>query len=131
MKKTVLSIAVVTGLLYGANGGDVKRIQTMQNLETGISTIQKGIMYNNHGIVEQGVKKLVYNAKDIESFQIRHSTGKQFDEKKFANNEAKALEMLAKKILKDFDSGNKEQVLDTYQKLQRQCVTCHALVRKW
>ena len=42
-----------------------------------------------------------------------------------------AIKILAEEMMKDFDAGKKEKVLDGFQKTLNRCVTCHLIVRKW
>ncbi len=131
MKRVILSAVLLSGVLLADGAKNVDRVQTMQNMETAMATIQKGFLYNNRNIIANGVQKLKYNTKNINSFKIADIRHDQFKEKDFAKTEAKAISTLADTILDDFDSGNKEKVLDTYRKMQNQCITCHRIVRKW
>lgn len=131
MKKIILLPLLISGIVYAQDAEKSTRIQTMQNLESGMSTIQKGLMYNNKNIVFKGVDEIKSNTKDINSFDIKNEEGVSFKPKKYSETEAKAIGKLAEDILTAFKKGNKNRVLDTYRRLQNQCMTCHALIRKW
>jgi hypothetical protein len=88
-------------------------------------------LYNNRNIVEKGVVEVKLNTKDISRFDIKNDKGTRFKAKKYSMTEALAIEKLAEDILIAFDKGKRNRVLDTYRRLQNQCMTCHALVRKW
>ena len=131
MKKIILLPLIVFAMAYGADDEQAKRIQTMQNLESAMATIQKGMMYNNRNIVKKGVDEIKENTKDISSFDIKNENGVSFKAKKYSMAEALAIEQLADNILTAFEKGKRNRVLDTYRRMQNQCMTCHALVRKW
>jgi len=131
MKKMILLPLLVFAMAYGADDNQAKQIQTMQKLENGMSTIQKGLMYNNRNIVKKGVDEIKRNTRDISSFDIKNENGVSFKAKKYSMAEALAIENLADDILAAFEKGKRNRVLDTYRRMQNQCMTCHALVRKW
>jgi len=131
MKRIILIPLLVFGFACADEAEKNKQIQTMQNLESALATIQKGMMYNNRNIVEKGVVEVKLNTKDISRFDIKNDKGTRFKAKKYSMTEALAIEKLAEDILIAFDKGKRNRVLDTYRRLQNQCMTCHALVRKW
>jgi len=140
MKKILLLPLLVLGLANAAEETNTTKaptathatnVQTMQKLEQGMSTIQKGLMYNNEGMVKQGVEEIKKNTKDIDSFDIKNKENSSFKAKKYSETEAKAIAELADKMIKAFDRHDKNRVLDTYRRLQDRCITCHTLIRKW
>jgi len=131
MKKIILLSLLVSTLMWADSTDKVKSIETMQNLENGLATIQKGMMYNNRNIVEKGVIEIKLNTKNISDFDIKNERGIRFKAKKYSMTEALAIEKLAEDVLIAFDKKKRNRVLDTYRRLQDQCMTCHALVRKW
>ena len=131
MKKIILLPLLVFVMANAEDAEQTKRIQTMQNLESALSTVQKGMMYNNVGIVKKGVDEIKENTKDISSFDIKNEKGVSFKAKKYSMTEALAIGKLADDILIAFKKEKRNRVLDTYRRLQNQCMTCHSLVRKW
>ncbi len=131
MKKMILLPLLAAGMIHAADSNGVDRIQTMQNLEQALSTIQKGIMYNSGSIVQKGVDDLKNNAKNLNAFDIKNEKGSQFKAKEYAENESKAISQLADDIKIAYYKGNQNRVLDTYRRLQNQCIACHKIVRKW
>ena len=131
MKKIILLPLLVLGIACAEETEQAKRIQTMQNLETAMSTIQKGMMYNSKSIVAKGVNEIQLYTKNISSFDIKNEKGVSFQAKKYSITEAKAIDTLADDMLKAFKKGDKNRILDTYRRMQNQCMTCHAIVRKW
>jgi len=130
MKKLILLPLLVVGIAIAAEP-EVPKAMTMQGLVQGLATIQKGIMYNNGTIVNQGVEDIKKYAKDINAFNISDEKSKSFKAKRFAETEAKALSKLADDIQTGFIRHDKNRVLDTYRRIQNQCIICHKIIRKW
>ena len=131
MKKMILLPLLAIGMIQAADSNEVNRIQTMQNLEQGLSTIQKGLMYNSGSILIKGVNEIKRNAQDINAFDIKNEKGTQFNAKEFAERESKAISQLADEMKIAYYKGNQNRALDTYRRLQNQCLACHKIVRKW
>ena len=128
MKKILLISSLASSLLFS---NEVDSKTTMQNLEVAMATIQKGFLYNNTPIVKQGISSLKENIQNLKSFNIKKDNKKDFDAKKYSLTELKAIRKLADQMLIDFDKGNKEVVLEGFQKTLNRCITCHLIVRKW
>lgn len=132
---------VATAVLFGA--GDAKddknseekakerQVQIMQNLEVAMSTLQKGFLYNNTALVQDGIKKLKFNVQNVEDFEVKNEKDKSFDASKYAKAEIGAISKLADEMLENFEANKKDKVLDGFQKTLNRCVTCHMIVRKW
>lgn len=131
MKKVILISILTLGMLQAADTNSTSRAETMQNMEKALTTIQKGFLYNDRAILEKGVKGVKKYAKDINAFDIKNEKGSSFHAKKYAETESKAISSLASDILKGYDRKSRNRVLDSYRKLQNQCIVCHQLVRKW
>ncbi len=130
MKKIVLFSLLTVAVLQAEEASDL-RVQTMQNLEKGMETILKGLMYNNKSIILKGVNTIDKNTKNIALFDIKDEEGVNFKPKKYSEAEAKALTRLAENVLTSFSKGEKRRSLDYFKKLQNQCINCHALIRGW
>ena len=131
MKKIVMMALLAFGVIQVEAADQDLRIKTMQNLEKGMETILKGMMYNNKSIILKGVDAIKDNTKNIALFNIKNDEGVNFKAKKYSETEAKALGGLAEKILNKFSKGEKSRSLDYFKRLQNQCINCHALIRKW
>ncbi len=131
MKKIMLLSLLVSVVIYAQDAGQKKRIETMQNLEIGMETILKGLMYNNKNILIKGVDELGENAKDIDAFNIKNDQDRNFKPKKYAETQSKVVTSLAEDILAAFNKGDRRRSVDNFKKLQNQCMNCHALIRKW
>ena len=131
MKRFILIPLLTLGLLQAADTNSTNRMETMQSLEKAVSTIQKGLLYNDRAIIETGVNEVKKHTKDINAFDIKNDEKVSFDAKKYSETEAKAIAVLADGILTGYDKKSKNRVLDTYRRLQNRCMVCHQLVRKW
>lgn len=131
MRKIILLPLLVLGFANAAETNTTNRAVTMQGLEDGMVSIQKGLMYNNKDMVKEGVVGIKKHTKDIDSFHIENEAGSSFKANKYATNEAKSISHLADEMRDAFVKGNDSRVLDTYRKIQSRCMTCHKLVRKW
>jgi cytochrome c556 len=140
MKKLLFIPIIASLFLFAAEDNNstkaedkknAEQIITMQNLEVAMATIQKGFIYNNNDLVKGGIQKLKDNVKNIKSFDIKNDKNRDFDAKKYSLTELKAITKLADDMATGFDKGDKEVVLEDFQKTLNRCVTCHLLVRKW
>lgn len=133
--KKVMVVFIFLGsvlLMAGPAEDNQEKIKkTMQNLEVSMAFIQKGLLYNHRGKIKKGITSLKSELKDINSFVIKNDETVRFNAKEYAVNETKALDIMASRILDDFDKGNKEAVMVEFQQILNRCVTCHALVRRW
>lgn len=131
MKKIMLLSLLVSVVIYAQNTEKNHSIETMQNLELGMETILKGLMYNNKNILIKGVNEIGENSKNIDAFNIKNEKDRNFKPKKYAETESKVITALAEDILTSFNKGDRRRSVDTFKKLQNQCMNCHALIRKW
>ncbi len=132
MKRIVYLGLAVSVMLFATESESQKRAATMQALESGLATVQKGFLYNNTAIVDKGAKELQEQASHINSFKIDDlNKDDAFKEKSYAHNEAKAIAQLSEKIANYFKRNKKEEALAQYTQLQERCIICHKLVRKW
>ncbi len=139
MKKTILLPLLMLGVIHAAeatkatdaNEAKTNQVQTMQNLELEMGSIQKGLMYNNRGMIQKAVNGIKENTKDIDAFDIKNDEGISFKAVRYSRTEAKAISELADDLMRGFDKGDKNRVLDTYRRMQQRCMICHEIVRKW
>ena len=131
MKKILLASILVGSVLLMAGNTETNQINTMQSLEVSMSQIQKGLLYNHKGMLKKGITSLRAELGNIKSFVINNDKSIQFNAHEYAQKETKALDMIASRILQDFEDGKKETVMIDYEQMLNRCVTCHALVRRW
>ncbi|HEO99410.1 MAG: hypothetical protein JW682_01395 [Campylobacterales bacterium] len=131
--KKILAIGVLTTtLMFGANVSKAEQVITMQGLESAMGMIQKGFLRDNPAIMKLGVDSLKEKLVSINSFVIEKSVmdGENFDAKQYAQKEVQNITILADKMLKDFEEGDKASARETYDKTLSQCMACHTTIRK-
>lgn len=122
---------LVSVVIYAQEADKKQSIQTMQNLQNGLETMLKGMMYNNKSILIKGVDEIKENTKEISAFNITNEKDRNFKPKKYAETQTKVLASLAEDVLVSFNKADTRRSLDNFKKLQNQCMNCHALIRKW
>jgi len=127
--KKLLILGLLSASLFGQSALD-NRISVMKDLEKAMAMVQKGYLYNNLSIVQNGADQLKLHAKDVKSFEVS-SNGSSFDAKQYAINEASAISSLADDMVNSFKKGEKSKSMIAYQNTLNRCVTCHKIVRKW
>ncbi len=131
--KQLLAFALF-GTLIGTNifaYSDEDRIKDMQQMEKAVQQMQKGFLYNNIKDIEDGATLLKKHTSKIEP------PVKNADEfsKNYAyqttKREAKKIISLANESVKEFKEHRPKQAMNSFTKVLKQCMTCHARIRKW
>ncbi len=131
MKKLILTVVILSGALFAQEYLHPDRMKNMQAMETALSTIQKGFLYNQVFVVKNGVKDLKVTAKHTESF-IKEGVNKEgFNTLVYARKQAKDISGLADKILVDFEKGDRYNAANGYLQILSKCLSCHQTVRSW
>jgi len=131
MKKILIMAILASGVLLADEALNKSQMKTMQSLEEAMRNVQKGFLYNNENVVENGIKELKKNLEDISSFVIENEEDKNFNAPAYAATETAAITKLADGILKDYKDGKKDEALVAYSKTLTRCVVCHKIIRKW
>jgi len=128
MKKILTTLVAVSTLsmsLYGYS--QMERVKDMQLMETAMSEIQKGILYNNKKLVIEGVENLEKASANIE---IAPKDSMDFSVR-FAKRQSENIKMYAEKIKKNIQEDHKHGATKNYTKVLNQCISCHNKIRKW
>lgn len=132
MKKTLLVLALVSGMLCAQQ--EVRypeRMKNMQAMETAMSEIQKGFLYDNVNVVKNGVKHLKKTVSFTESF-MKEGIGKnKINNKMYAKKEAEHITRMADEILATFEKGDRYSAANNYLLILSKCLSCHQTVRSW
>jgi hypothetical protein len=134
MIKVVLSTVLLGALMFASEYTSEDRIRDMKELESALSTIQKGFLYNNLSLLEKGVNEIKDNALSVEPPLKKEE---QFLDKletysyKYAKRQSTKMIVYAEDILVDYKDGNKKQAVNSYNKIFKQCMTCHERLRDW
>lgn len=129
MKKTLLTLATVATFAAAANTNTTINA-TMDLMEDGMATIQKGFLYNQKDTIIKGIKT-VENANNIfDTVDIKEFTN--------GNNKVQVISNIHGNIAKDIKAlkelihNNKySDAAATYGKVVNDCVSCHTVIRGW
>ena len=131
MKKALLVSILVSSVLFGQEVLHPDRMKNMQDMETAMSEIQKGFLFDNVNVVKNGVKHLKVTIGHTESF-IKEGVNKEgFNSLIYAKKQAADIDALADKIMLTFEQGDKYNSANNYLKVLSKCLTCHQTVRSW
>jgi len=131
MKKALLVSILVSSVLFGQEVLHPDRMKNMQDMETAMSEIQKGFLFDNVNVVKNGVKHLKVTIGHTESF-IKEGVNKEgFNSLIYARKQADDIEKLADTILLTFEQGDRYNAANNYLKVLSKCLTCHQTVRSW
>ena len=131
MKRILLSAILLSGVLFAQEHIQPDRMKNMQNMETALSTIQKGFLFNNINVVKNGVEDLKITTQHTESF-IKEGVNKEgFNTLIYAKKQARDITELADKILETFEKGDRYGAANTYLQVLSKCLSCHQTVRSW
>ena len=128
MKKLLASLLTVSTLSMSLYGYDqMERIQDMQTMESAMSQIQKGILYNNKKLVLQGVANLKEASANVE---VAPKNFKDYNSV-FAKKQAKNIIKYSNKIKENIEADRKHGAATNYTKVLGECISCHNKIRKW
>ena len=136
MKKILLGITMVSGLLLANGYSQADRIMDMQKMAQAMQDIQSGFFYNNADIVKAGVKDLKETIIKVRPIDAEVNN-KDIYEKWLENNQRmtnkiqKKIKKKAEDIEERFSDGDAVQALQAYSKISGQCMKCHVNLRKW
>jgi len=132
MKKSLLVLLLASGLLFAQQ--EVRypdRMKNMQKMETAMSEIQKGFLFDNVNVVKNGVKHLKETISHTESF-IKGGVNKEgFNSLVYAKRQAVDISKIADEILYTFEKGDRYGAASGYLRVLSKCLSCHQTVRSW
>lgn len=132
MKKILLMLALGSVMLCAQQ--DVlnpDRMKNMQAMETAMSEIQKGFLYDNINVVKNGVKHLKKTVSFTESFIKEGIEKNKINNKVYAHKEAANITRMADEILVTFEKGDRYSAANNYLLILSKCLSCHQTVRSW
>lgn len=131
MKKALLVSVLVSSVLFGQEVLYPERMKNMQEMETAMSEIQKGFLYDNVQVVKNGIKHLKTTIGHTESFIKEGVNAEGFNSLVYAKQQAKQIEKLADDIGLAFAQGDRYNAANNYLQVLSKCLTCHQTVRSW
>lgn len=132
MKKSLLVLLLTSGVLFAQQEvRHIDRMKNMQDMETAMSEIQKGFLFDNAHVVKNGVKHLKETVGYTESF-IKGGVNKEgFNSLVYAKKQAVDISKLADDILLAFEKGDRYEAANGYLKVLSKCLSCHQTIRSW
>lgn len=131
MKKALLISVLASGLIFAAEVIQPDRMKNMADMETAMATIQKGFLYNNKIVVNNGVKHLKKTVQFTESFMKEGIGENKINNKMYAHKEAVAISGMADEISATFAKGDRYSAANNYLLILSKCLSCHQTVRSW
>ena len=136
MKKTLLSLMMLSSLLFSAQYTKEDRIKDMQEMAEAMNTIQSGFFYNNYETVSSGIEHLTTSLDRV------RPPLEEVQEKdvmtRYMNNKTQMTRKIVKKInqksltiLQRYKNGDATQAVQAYKKILGQCMSCHQQTRNW
>ena len=107
------------------------RMHNMQKMETALSTIQKGFLFDNLHVVKNGVKDLKETSSDTQSYIKDGVNDKGINTLLYAKQQAIQINALSDDILKAFEQGDRYNAANSYLQILSKCLSCHQTVRSW
>jgi cytochrome c556 len=132
MKKALVISMLAGSFLFGQQEVIYPdRMKNMQEMETAMSEIQKGFLYDNVNVVKNGVKHLKVTIAHTESF-IKEGVGEnKINNKVYAKKVADQIGVMADEILTTFEKGDRYSAANNYLLILSKCLSCHQTVRSW
>ncbi len=131
MKKVLLSVILLSSVLFAQEVLNQERMKNMQKMEIALSTIQKGFLFNNIHVVRNGVEDLKKTSSDTESYIKEGVNKKGINTLVYAKQQAKDIQELSNEILSAFEKGDRYNAANNYLKILSKCLSCHQTVRSW
>lgn len=131
MKKALLMSVLLSGVLFAEGYVQPDRMKNMADMETAMSTIQKGFLYNNINVVKNGVKDLKETTKHTESFMKEGVDKNGINTLMYAKKQAAAISSMADEITATFAKGDRYSAANNYLLILSKCLSCHQTLRSW
>ena len=132
MKKVLLISILVSGVLFAKQEVIYPdRIKNMADMEVAMATIQKGFLFDNINVVNNGVKDLKRTVKFTESFIKEGVSDKGINNLMYAKKQAASITSMADEISATFAKGDRYSAANNYLLILSKCLSCHQTVRSW
>lgn len=131
MKKSLLVSLIASTFLFGQEYIQPDRMKNMQEMETAMSVIQKGFLYDNVNVVKNGVTDLKNRVAHTESFIKPGVSDKGINNLVYAKKQTESISRLADDILEAFEKGDKYNAANGYLMVLSKCLSCHQTIRSW
>lgn len=132
MRKALLMLVLVSGVLFAKQEVIYPdRMKNMADMEVAMATIQKGFLFDNINVVNNGVKDLKRTVKFTESFIKEGVSDKGINNLMYAKKQAASITSMADEISATFAKGDRYSAANNYLLILSKCLSCHQTVRSW
>ncbi|MCX6060818.1 MAG: hypothetical protein NT103_01000 [Campylobacterales bacterium] len=129
----IVKILALSALLSVGAAADETLVSTMSQMEHGLSSVQKGFLYNTPELIKTGVGEIqkanaLFHNTDVTKKYLpkdkQHMTNIAF-------NASKHIDGASSDLLKALDKKEYSKAHKSYSEIVNACTACHAVVRGW
>ena len=129
----MVKVLALSALLSVGVMADDTLVKNMSLMESGLSSVQKGFLYNTPALIKSGVSDihkanvLFHNMEDTKKYLPK-------DKQHMSNiafNAAKRIDSASDDMLKALDKKQYSKAHQSYSEIVNACTACHAVVRGW
>lgn len=129
----IVKILALSALLSAGVMADDSLAQNMSQMESGLSNVQKGFLYNTPTLIKSGVSEiqkanaLFHNMEDTKKYLPK-------DKQHMSNiafNASKRIDTASNELVKALDKKEYSKAHKSYSDIVNACTACHAVVRGW
>lgn len=129
----MVKILALSALLSAGVMADETLASNMSQMESGLSNVQKGFLYNTPALIKSGVAEI---KKADALFHDMEATKKYLPKEKqhmsnIAFNAAKRIDTASNDLLTALDKKQYSKAHQSYSDIVNACTACHAVVRGW
>ena len=129
----IVKILLLSALLSVGAAADETLASNMSQMENGLSSVQKGFLYNTPVLIKEGVSEI---QKANALFHNPDATKKYLPKDKqhmsnIAFNASKHIDSASADLLKALDKKEYSKAHKSYAEIVNACTACHAVVRGW
>lgn len=129
----MVKILALSALLSAGVMADDTLVKNMSQMESGLSSVQKGFLYNTPDLIKSGVADI---QKADALFHDMEATKKYLPKDKqhmgnIAFNAVKRIDSASNDLLKALDKKQYSKAHQSYSEIVNACTACHAVVRGW
>ncbi len=129
----MIKILALSALLSAGVMADETMASNMSQMESGLSNVQKGFLYNTPALIKSGVAEI---KKADALFHDMEATKKYLPKDKqhmsnIAFNAAKRIDTASNDLLKALEKKQYSKAHQSYSDIVNACTACHAVVRGW
>jgi len=134
MKNKFLIGVLLTSSLLTANDSlaEHQKIvhQKMLQMNEAMITIQSGFLTKNIQKINDGGLKLIDVIKNVKAAP-QTDVYQASNDIHLTQTKSKSIVKNVEKMMKSFEKGDKYKALNHYTSVTKQCMSCHAKIRKW